>query len=202
MGQQVSSMVTFKGQTSEGKASLEADKLSFRGDFKLNILLKNIKSVTAVEGRLKVIFPEGTATFELDSFAEKWCHKIKSPKSLIDKLGVKPDYRVAVLNVEDENFLTQLKGRAAEVTEGSPPKETDLIFLRAENAKDLGKLKSVEPRIKRNGAVWVIIPKGKPQIQVSNVIAAAKAVGLVDVKLVSFSETHSAYKLVVPLASR
>ena len=39
-------------------------------------------------------------------------------------------------------------------------------------------------------------------IRESDVMAAAKAAGLVDIKNASFSETHSALKLVVPVAKR
>jgi hypothetical protein len=36
----------------------------------------------------------------------------------------------------------------------------------------------------------------------TDVIAAARDAGLVDIKVVKFSETHSALKLVIPLSRR
>ena len=56
--------------------------------------------------------------------------------------------------------------------------------------------------MKPNGALWVIRPKGRPEISERAVMDAGKAAGLVDVKVVSFSETHTAEKFVIPLAAR
>jgi hypothetical protein len=47
--------------------------------------------------------------------------------------------------------------------------------------------------------VW---PRGLPDLKVLEVIAAAKAAGLVDTKVVRFSETDTALKLVIPVALR
>ncbi len=52
------------------------------------------------------------------------------------------------------------------------------------------------------GAVCAIYPKGVKIVTEAGVMAEAKQVGLVDVKNVSFSETHSGLRLVVPLARR
>ena len=52
------------------------------------------------------------------------------------------------------------------------------------------------------GSLWVIRPKGRPEIPERAVMAAGKAAGLVDVKVVSFSPTHTAEKFVIPLKDR
>ncbi len=88
MGQQVHATATFEGKTSEGTAQLETDQLLFRGDFRLSIPLKEITSADARDGVLRVKSSRGQATFELGSRAEKWAQNIRSPKSLLDKLGV------------------------------------------------------------------------------------------------------------------
>jgi hypothetical protein len=56
--------------------------------------------------------------------------------------------------------------------------------------------------LKPNGALWIVRPKGRPEISERAVMAAGKAAGLVDVKVVSFSATHTAEKFVIPLAKR
>ena len=57
--------------------------------------------------------------------------------------------------------------------------------------------------IKPNGAIWVVSPKGKgAAIKDTDVMSAAKASGLVDTKVVSFSDTHTSLKLVIPVANR
>jgi hypothetical protein len=50
--------------------------------------------------------------------------------------------------------------------------------------------------------LWIVYPKGKSEIREIDVLAAGKAAGLVDVKVVAFSATHTALKFVRPKAKR
>jgi hypothetical protein len=76
------------------------------------------------------------------------------------------------------------------------------VFLLAEDPAGLKKLAELEPLIKRNGSIWVVSPRGRPEIRDVVVIEAAKRAGLVDNKVVRFSDTHTALKLVIPVARR
>ena len=135
--------------------------------------------------------------------AEKWALKIQSPKSLIDKLGLKPGSRVAVLGVTDPEFLAQAKKRLGI----APPQKTgaalNFIFYAADSAAEPTKLKSLKAHLQPAGALWVISLKGKAaKIKDTDVMHAARAAGLVDTKVCSFSTTHTALKLVIPKAAR
>jgi len=202
MGQEANCEVRFGGKVSSGKALLETDELIFRGDFRLSIPLKSIQSLEAADGVLRVTSPAGTALFTLGDRAERWAHKIRNPRTLADKLDVKPGMRVSLCGVRDAAFSEQLSARAAEVADGQPAKESDLIFFGAEADKDLAKLRSLLPALKRNGAIWVVYPKGKKEITENGVLKAGKQAGLVDTKVARFSETHTALKFVIPLAKR
>lgn len=125
-----------------------------------------------------------------------------SHRSLLDKLGVKPEHRLAVIGVADEDFLSQLAARAVGVSRDHPISDSDLIFYAAEDKKNLQRLNSLLAFLKRNGAIWVIYPKGQQRIREMDVIAAGKAAGLVDNKVVRFSDTHTALRLVIPVAQR
>jgi hypothetical protein len=125
-----------------------------------------------------------------------------STRPLLDKLGVKPDHRVAVLGIDDGDFLFQLLGRADQVYVNRRRSGLDLIFLGAERRQDLRKLGSQRNFIAPDGAVWVVWPKGSQAINENDVRAAALSVGLVDVKVVSFSPSLSALKLVIRVADR
>lgn len=201
MGQRVDCSVEFEGEDSKGTCLLEPDSLMFRGDFKLNIPLKQIESIEAKKGQLKVTFPKGTAIFHVGPHAEKWALKIRYPKGLMAKLGVKPESRVLILGINDESFIDQVKQLTSEVF-FKRRKDADLVFLSAESKADLKKIASLENLIKRDGAIWVVAPKGKQHIKESDVLAAGKAEDLVDIKVVSFSDTHTAHKLVIPTARR
>jgi len=203
VGQETQCAVRFGKRVSEGKAQLETDALIFRGDFRLSIPLKDVQSVEARKGQLKVTFSEGSATFDLGPLAEKWALRIRYPKSALDKLGVKPDSKVALRGIPDDVFRAQLKSRTADVSEGRLRKDLDLIFFAADSQADLKKLGRLKSHLKSNGAIWVISLKGKQaRIKDVDVIAAAIGAGLVDTKVVSFSETHTALKLVIPVAQR
>lgn len=202
MGLEADCQARWGKKTSAGRAHLDSDKLDFRGKFKLSIPFKEIKSAEAKAGHLKVRFPGGLLDLDLGKQAEKWALKIRYPRSRIDKLGVKPDSRVAVLGVEDKDFHRELGKRAKQVAVRRLQKETDIIFLAAENTEALKRLRSLQRFLKPNGAIWVVWPKGQLHIKQAHVMATAKQAGLVDVKIVAFSDTHSALKLVIPLARR
>jgi glycine/D-amino acid oxidase-like deaminating enzyme len=125
-----------------------------------------------------------------------------SHRSRLDKLGVKLGQRVFVLGVEDPDFLKELAGRAPEFSRDLSPSEADLIFFGAENVNELGRLKGLARAIQKNGAVWVITPKGRKDICDIEVIAAGKSAGLIDNKVVGFSATHTSLRFVIPVANR
>jgi len=56
--------------------------------------------------------------------------------------------------------------------------------------------------IQRNGAIWVVYPKGQPHIRGIDVIQAGRAADLTDNKVCSFSSTHTALRFVIPIAKR
>jgi hypothetical protein len=126
-----------------------------------------------------------------------------SHRGLLDKLGVKPGQRVAILGIADAGFLQQLAARVGEFSNGRPLAGSDMIFFDAEDKKDLVRFKRLASAIRRDGAVWVVYPRGQAQtISEMDVISAGKAAGLVDNKVCRFSDTHTALRFVIPLASR
>lgn len=107
-----------------------------------------------------------------------------------------------MLGVHDAGFLRVLEQRTSNVSLGVRM-QCDLIFFAADSNGALAKLKSLRHRIRENGALWVVSRKGPgATIRDTDVIAAAKAAGLVDNKVVSFSPTHTSLRLVVPLVLR
>ncbi|HXX18051.1 MAG TPA: hypothetical protein VEJ46_01490 [Candidatus Acidoferrum sp.] len=125
-----------------------------------------------------------------------------SHRSLLDKLGVKPGQRICVLGVEDAAFLKELATIVRDVAIEKAQEEADLIFLGAENVKSLARVQSLEDSMKRNGAIWVVYPKGQKHIREADVMAAGKSAGLTDNKVCRFSETHTALRFVIPIARR
>ncbi len=202
MGQEAVCKVRFGKKAAAGRALLEAEDLFFQGDFKLRIPFKAVRSVEARAGRLTLVWPEGTASFELGAQAEKWALKIRYPRGLLDKLGVKPGARVSVIGLDDASLRAQLRERTDDVSEGRAARDSDLVFVAMQKGTDLVKLVKLRAAIKKNGAIWVVWPKGRKEFREDDVRAFGPEAGLVDVKVVSFSDTLSALKMVIPLAQR
>jgi hypothetical protein len=125
-----------------------------------------------------------------------------SHRALLDKLGLKPEHKVAVLGVADAAFLADLAERVPDFSRDRPPRGADLIVAAAEDKKALARMKSLAGAIAKNGAIWIVYPKGQKHISVVDVIAAGKSAGLTDNKGCRFSETHTALRFVIPLARR
>jgi hypothetical protein len=160
MGDVLECNARFKDQVSAGKALLEADDMIFRGDFRVAIQLKQIKSVSAQNGDLEVIFPQGTLILELGPAAEKWANKIRNPRSLLDKLGIKSGSKVSVLGIKDQAFWSQLDEKGVAAFKGRPRKGSQIILLAAEDRNALKKIASLKDYILEDGAIWVVAPKG------------------------------------------
>jgi len=202
MGLEAACRVRYGKKASEGKAQLETADLFFRGAFRLQIPLKDVTSVLAKNGLLVVVWPEGEATFALGKDAEKWALKVRYPRGLLDKLGVKPGARVAIVGDLPGDFLKDLAGRTDDVARGSPKQDTDLVFVAMADPKDLGRLAALRAALKPEGGIWVVWPKGQKAFREDDVRAAGPGTGLVDVKVVSFSDTLSGLKMVIPVTQR
>ena len=125
-----------------------------------------------------------------------------STKSRIEKLGVKPGHEVLVLGVEaDCTFMDELRARGALVRTGGN-KAMDVIFALFNHRNDLRRLRSLVPRLKADGALWTLRPKGSKDLGEAEMRQAGLDAGLVDVKVVSFSEVLTAEKFVVPVGQR
>jgi hypothetical protein len=204
MGYDAACTLTTDGRSFNGTAFLEDKQLLFRGDTRIAIPLAAIDEVHAREGTLFVSFGERRAVLELGAAAAaKWAKRIAAPPSRVEKLGVKPGMRVAVVNLDERALVQDIESRGATLEKGTRARGLDLVFFGAASAADLARLSMLAGRIKPSGAIWVVRAKGRgAPISESQSMAAGKRAGLVDVKVVSFSDSHSAEKYVIPVASR
>jgi hypothetical protein len=76
--------------------------------------------------------------------------------------------------------------------------ESDAILVALTRAAELPRLKALRAKIKKDGMVWVLWPKGRKELPEDGVRAYGPTAGLVDVKVMSFSDTLSGLKLVIP----
>ena len=199
MGYEINCRARFGNRDSEGKALIESDHVLFRGGFRCKILFCDLDRVVAQNGALRLSGPEGELWLELGEKALVWADKILHPKSRGEKLGLKPGLQVALINLPDSQFRSELTKSEAKVASARSKSECDLVFFGVEQASELAKISALIARLKERGGLWIIYPKGQSQIPESAVILAGRAAGLKDVTVVSFSATETALKFVRPL---
>jgi hypothetical protein len=117
-------------------------------------------------------------------------------KPLLDKLGVKPGMRVAVIGIGDQGFMARLRART-EAIEGEVPQGVEIVILGVDGPEDMARLARIRDTIARDGAIWVVNPKGNRSFNSNHVMELGLKTGMVDVKVAAFSDTHSATKFVI-----
>lgn len=120
---------------------------------------------------------------------------VANPKSRMDKIGVKPGMRVAVMGVADPTFSAELTEKGAvPVTQLA---DLDLLFYAADSAEALARVDALVPMLAEKGALWIVSGKGKTAtVKGAEVIEAAKARGLIDNKVVAFSPALTSLRFV------
>jgi hypothetical protein len=202
MGNEATCKVRFGKQESEGKALLETSEILFRGAFRLKIPFSSIKSAKAVDGELRLQTAGGSAVFHLGPAAEKWRDKILHPKSRIEKLGVKPEAKVALLGKFETEFVREVATLTKSVSKEKVAADSECIFFAADSKSDLAGISKISKSMQGATALWIVYPKGQTQITENDVLAAGRKSGLKDVKVIGFSATHTALKFVIPLSKR
>ena len=186
-----------------GKALLETTELIFRSDsLRLKIPFAQMKSVIALNGELRVQSPECTVIFELGPDAEKWAHKILNPKSRMEKLGLKQGAKVSVIGRLDSEFEAELEKVSPDFECGAIAKDAEWIFLITETQKDLAKAANIAKVMRGAVALWIVYPKGRKELTEMDVLNSGRKARLKDIKVMSFSSTHTALKFVVPMEKR
>ena len=100
-----------------------------------------------------------------------------------------------------EHYYTQ-RGLSLDLLKGEVEGTVRVASIYSVGLSELARLEKLKASLKPNGALWIIRPKGRPEISERATMAAGKAAGLVDVKVVRFTETHTAEKFVIPVRSR
>lgn len=196
MGNEALCRIEIDGEAAEAKALLETEELVLRGAVKARIAFRDAREVSASDGVLRLTWNDRDVRIHLGRDAAKWAEKIRNPKSVADKLGIRHGQTISVVGDVDLTFLGVCPFSR------SAARNSDLIFFAANARADLTRLAKLREALAPAGAIWVIRPKGVAAISEAEVMAAAKTAGLVDVKVVRFSDTHTAEKLVIPVSKR
>jgi hypothetical protein len=203
MGNEARCIVRSGGKKTAGKALLETSELIFRSEsLRLKIPFAQMKSVQAADGELRIQSPDGSVVFELGPDAEKWAHKILHPKSRMEKLGLKQGTKACVIGKPDADFEAELESVSPDFECGAITNSTEWIFLIAETQKDLAKATNIAKVMRGSVALWIVYPKGRKDLTEMDVLNTGRKARLKDIKVMSFSATHTALKFVIPADKR
>jgi hypothetical protein len=190
------------GKTVAGTALLETDYVLLRGAVRRRLSFSEIRGVEAKGGTLALTLSDGKVELSLGAAAAKWAEKIARPKGIVEKLGVRPGAKVALVGAFPASFVGELEAAGPRVTVGARGTGHDQILFAAPDVGSLAKIGALRARIAPNGGVWVVYPKGRKELREADVLAAGRAAGLKDVKVARFSETHTALRFVIPVGER
>jgi len=127
---------------------------------------------------------------------------------LLDKLGIRPGMRVAIVGDLDADpeapvIRAAIRDRTSDVTNGLPQPDTDVVLLLVDTTDELAVLSELRSRIRQAGAIWVVSRKGKAAtIRDVEVMSIARDHDLIDNKVVAFSAERTSIRLVIPVALR
>jgi hypothetical protein len=97
--------------------------------------------------------------------------------------------------------MKELRDAGASVRKsGNQP--ADMIFALFRHRDDLRRLPALVPRLQPDAVLWTLRPKGSKDLTESEMMRSGQDAGLVDVKVVSFSDILTAEKFVIPVAKR
>lgn len=191
MGKEAQVRARFAEGEDEGRLQFEPPKLIFRGATRQ--VFEGPALIGARGEGADLVLPNGERFTLGEKAAVGWADAINNPRSRLDKLGVKPGLRVGVIGVEDATFIDELAKRGAPAL--AEHDNLDLLFYAADSAAHLGRIPTLLPSLAERGALWVVSRKGKAAtVKDVEVMAAAKAAGLVDSKVCAFSDTLTALR--------
>ena len=194
MGKDAQVAAWFADGPDEGRLRYEPQKLLFRGSQRRVFEGEGLKGVRADGADL--VLADGSRFTLGEKQAASWADAIANPKGRMDKIGVKPGMRTAIIGgVDDPTFLAEL-ARAGAVPVAQLA-NIDLLFYEADDAEALSRIGELVPALSDRGALWIVSKKGKAATVMDvEVMAAAKSFGLVDNKVVGFSDTLTALRFV------
>lgn len=184
----------------DGDVRMEADHIDFAGATKYRFRIAELTNPRRDGDAIKFSFHGNPVAIALETLdmAKDWIAYIQNPQTLADKLGVESGNTVRVLNLgDDEELISSLRDREAKiVAEGK--RRCDVVMIGVERAAELRQIGHLAEHLKRNGAIWVVLPKTARTVTKANVFAAAREVGMQQVKMLDFTDNRAAYKIVRP----
>ncbi len=202
-------MAEYDGEPLEGKVLLESEEIVFRpseesiGQKRIKVPFTKIDRVeTKTDWLILTLKTRPAKILKLSlgkEEAAKWQHKLLHPKGLLEKLGISSGLPVSLQGLP-KSFLERVLQAGAIQTKTLA--DAKLLFLWAESIDALNQIEKFRTFMAKEAGLWVVYPKGITVIREADVRQAGLKAGLKDIKVCSFSETHTALKFVIPVSER
>jgi len=202
VGRQLETTVTLGGVTRRNaRVHLDSRALQVSGRPRIEVAFAEISRVEVEGGCLSLATPQGLLRIEAGDQAETWAERIRTPPTRAKKLGLREGSSVAISGLDDPALAAEVLGAGARLV--ALKAGVDLLFFAADSPQALARLPQLARRLAPDGALWVVRSKGRgASVSEDAVRTAARSAGLVDVKVVAFSDTQSADKFVIPVSAR
>lgn len=195
MGQEAMVTARWGDREGPGKVLLEGDHLLFRGDFRVKLMLADLTAADVSGDTLVLTGPDGCLSLHLGAVkAADWLRRIRNPRTVLDKLGIRAGQQVALRGQAPDPVLAAELARGG-IT-GDADGSADFILLVADGIDDLDAVTGLASGLGARSGLWIIYPKGRHDITQDHVFAAGRGAGLVDNKVCAVSPTHTALKFV------
>ncbi len=196
MGRDAVCPVEIDGRCAEARVLLESDHVAVRGTLRQRIPLGPGTTLDVDGETLRLGWEGRVARLHLGAAeASRWALRIRNPPSRARKLGLAEGQRVLVLAVDDDAIAGEVRGAGATLATRRGQGPYDLVITGVRAVADLDNLSALESVLADKGAIWVVWTKGQKNLGEGHVRDAAGAAGLVDVKVMAFSERLSALQL-------
>jgi hypothetical protein len=118
---------------------------------------------------------------------------VGSGKPRHEKLGVKSGQKVKLVGRvdvgDDLDVLGANKARSIA--------DAEWVLIAVDEMSDLDAIRDARAKMKPDAAIWAVYAKGRRELGEAHVREAARSIGLIDVKVMSWSPTHTGLKLVI-----
>lgn len=186
MAYETKATLRMDGRVLAGVASLEADRIAFRGDAQLDVAFAELTSVEAQGDWLEVRGARGLLLFEVGPRAAPWAERIKNPKVVAERLALGPGKKVAVVGKAPDALRRDLGAAGATVAKSARGDDFAVVVVAAFAAKrvaggsgesDLAKASRL---VATDGVVWALLDGALAAPTERDVVTAGRACGLVD----------------------
>ena len=192
MGRELRGHVLEGPATGPVTADVASDHVVFRGAWRGEVGFRDI-AATAGGGKLALRFHGMLVELDAGMQAARVLERMRDSPSLHGKLGLRAGTAFATAGEVDAVFVEEARGLGA--TEAAP-EAADLVLLGVAARDGLSDVERLARNVEGRRALWVVYPKGGKPVREADVLAAGRAAGLKDVKIVRFGATHTALKFV------